>query len=259
VRIAAAAGLDRHVEASGKGVAPTAGPVLVGVLEKPAAAVDPAAATWLAARCLEMLGSLGPAAPPQAAAVAAKILAAATSPLDLRVRAAAALGRMASSAAGLDFAGTTEVVRATARATLEADRDEAERWRQRRRLERPAANAAPQVLGDGSGEPFPALLPLSCRRTAWRLATLADALLSADGTSGIGLAAGADRQSAAELAALLRRAATDIDANPDETSIEAALATLADAPAPAAAPPAPASEQPAEPAAESPFASPFGN
>jgi hypothetical protein len=103
-----------------------------------------------------------------------------------------------------------------------------------------------------------ALLPLACRRNAWRLATLADALLSADGTSGIGLMVGADRQAAADLAAKLRQAATAIDATPDEQSIAAALATLTGGPAPVT-PAAPATDQPGAPAADSPFASPFGN
>jgi hypothetical protein len=261
VRIAAAAGLDRHVEAAGKSLAPTVGPVLVKVLENPVPTVDPVAAAWLAARCLDMLGTLGPAAPPPAAAAAAKIFTDAASPPDLRVRAAAALGRMAASTAGVDFAGTPDVVRAEARSMLEADRAEADRWRLRRRVERPAANATRPVPGDGGGDTATPLMPLACRRTAWRLAMLADALLAADGTSGIGLAAGADRQAAADLAATLRQAATDIDASPDETSIEAALAALAGVPAPAAESP-PATEQPAAPApppADSPFTSPFGN
>jgi hypothetical protein len=251
VRIAAAAGLDRHVEAAGAKLAPTVGPALEKVLTAPATNVDPAAAAWLGARCLEMLGTLGSAAPPAAA------------------KTAAALGRMAGAAKGLDFAGTRDAIQKLAVATLEADRAEAERWRFLESV-RQAPATAPRGVGDGpvttgTGQDLP-LLPLACRRTAWRLATLADALLTADTTSGIGLAAGANRQAAADLAATLRQAATAIDTTPDADSIEDALKTITGGPAPGAAPsaaPAPATDQPdapaPPPAADNPFGSPFGN
>jgi hypothetical protein len=253
LRIAAAAGLDRHVEAAAAKLAPTVGPPLVKVVETPATDIDPIAAAWLSARCLEMLGTLGPAAPPAAAAAAARILGDGERPADLRVRAAAALGRLAGVAKGLDFAGTRDAVLALATASLTADLDEAKRWRFREAAKRPAAADAPGAVQQPAADS--ALLPLACRRNAWRLATLADALLSADGTSGIGLMAGADRQAAADLAAKLRQAATAIDATPDEQSIAAALATLTGRPTPAT----PATDQPGAPAADSPFASPFGN
>jgi hypothetical protein len=269
VRIAAAAGLDRHVEAAGAKLAPTVGPALEKVLTAPATNVDPAAAAWLGARCLEMLGTLGSAAPPAAAKTAGTILADVARPVDLRVRAAAALGRMAGVAKGLDFAGTRDAIQKLAVATLEADRAEAERWRFLESV-RQAPATAPRGVGDGpvttgTGQDLP-LLPLACRRTAWRLATLADALLTADTTSGIGLAAGANRQAAADLAATLRQAATAIDTTPDADSIEDALKTITGGPAPGAAPsaaPAPATDQPdapaPPPAADNPFGSPFGN
>jgi hypothetical protein len=256
LRIAAAAGLDRHVEAAAAKLAPTVGPPLVKVVETPATDIDPVAAAWLSARCLEMLGTLGPAAPPAAAAAAARILGDGERPADLRVRAAAALGRLGGVAKGLDFAGTRDAVLALATASLTADLDEAKRWRFREAAKRPAAADAPGAVQQPAADS--ALLPLACRRTAWRLATLADALLSADGTSGIGLMVGADRQAAADLAAKLRQAATAIDATPDEQSIAAALATLTGGPAPVT-PAAPATDQPGAPAADSPFASPFGN
>jgi hypothetical protein len=182
--------------------------------------------------------------------------------VDLRVRAAAALGRMAGVAKGLDFAGTRDAIQKLAVATLEADRAEAERWRFLESV-RQAPATAPRGVGDGpvttgTGQDLP-LLPLACRRTAWRLATLADALLTADTTSGIGLAA-------ADLAATLRQAATAIDTTPDADSIEDALKTITGGPAPGAAPsaaPAPATDQPdapaPPPAADNPFGSPFGN
>lgn len=260
VRIAAAAGLDRHVAAAGAKLAPTVGPTLEKILETPATNVDPAAAAWLAARCLDMVGKLGPAASPAAAKTAGTILADASRPLDLRVRAAAALGRMAGVAQGLDFPATRDAIVNLAVATVSTDLDEAKRWRllQRAKRSNAAAPGSPNTA-DPSTADTP-LLPLACRRTAWRLATLADALLTADGTSGIGLARGANREAAAEVAATLRQAAADIDENPDEPSIEAALAALSGGPAPATAPAA-TPEQPATPtapAAENPFGSPFG-
>jgi hypothetical protein len=180
------------------------------------------------------------------------------------VRAAAALGRLGGVAKGLDFAGTRDAVLALATASLTADLDEAKRWRFREAAKRPAAADAPGAVQQPAADS--ALLPLACRRTAWRLATLADALLTADTTSGIGLAAGANRQAAADLAATLRQAATAIDTTPDADSIEDALKTITGGPAPGAAPsaaPAPATDQPdapaPPPAADNPFGSPFGN
>lgn len=272
VRVAAAAGLARHVAEAGDALAPTVGPVLAKTASAPIKGVDAVGNDWLQSRALVMLADLGPAAPPDSAKIAAAILADESRSLDVRVRAAAVLGRCAK-AGQVDGGKVVEAIRGLAVAAVEADTSR----ERRERLVRQFSGVAGAGAGAGlSGRPEAAWLPgggmaeassttspsQAYRRTAWRLATLADALLSADGTNGLAMLAGNDAPAARELAAALRKAAQDLDAVPAEASLGAALPALGLEEAEPATDDAaaPAGEAPAEPAVPgaTPFSTPFG-
>jgi len=275
VRIAAAAGLARHIDAAdGPLPAPTAA-ALVALVSTPADA-DPVAAEWLAARALGMLARLGPAAPQPAVAAAGAILSDTDRSPDLRVRAAAVVGAAAAPAAGIDMAKALAAIREIARTTLETE------------ATRDVATSLEGLTGQGGAQPFdgrggrgvaPGGFPgqqgvpgqtqgpvqvQACRRAAWRLDTLGKALGGEDGSGGLARLAGPAQADVKDLAAVLRAAAVQIDAEPDLFSIREALQSLAAGPATAGeAGAAPASPRPADrgsPAADpgdAPF-NPFG-
>jgi hypothetical protein len=72
-----------------------------------------------------------------------------------------------------------------------------------------------------------------CRRAAWRLSSLANAILTADGKAGLGLQAGDAAAAAKNAAENIRGAAMTLDANPVDASLLQALADLKPAPPPA--------------------------
>jgi hypothetical protein len=282
VRIAAAAGLARHVDAAdGPLPAPTAA-ALVALVSKPADA-DPVAAEWLAARALGMLTRLGPAAPQPAVAAAGGMLSDPDRSPDLRVRAAAVVGAAAAPTAGIDVAKAVAAIREIARTTLEAEatRDAAtslegltEQGGTQPVDGRGGRGVAPGGFpGQAGGFPAQEGLPgqtqgpvqvQACRRAAWRLDTLGKALGGEDGSGGLARLAGPAQADVKDLAAVLRAAAVQIDAEPDVFAIREALQNLAAGPAAggeAAAAPGP--QRPADrstPAADpgdAPF-SPFG-
>lgn len=261
LRIVAAEGLARHVEAAGPAAAPTAGPVLAKLLPSLPQVSDRAGAEWLAARTLAMIAELGTAAPPDAAAPAIAILEDASRPTRLRARAAAAAAAAGAKADGIDWGKVVAACRATALAALETEKARGERVREQvaaaPQQPRPDAGG-PQGFG---GEPAAAsaVPALACRRVAWELMTLAEALTGSKGKGGIAAIRGADPQDAAALGGTLREAATMIDTNPDETAILDALAMLTGGQAPAAREPA-AAEGDAQPAADTaePVVNPFG-
>jgi hypothetical protein len=79
---------------------------------------------------------------------------------------------------------------------------------------------------------------LACRRNAWRLYGLAEAVQPARGGAGLaGMLQGEPAAAAADLATTMRQAAVKLDADPDEEALAAALAELRKL-AGAAAPPA---------------------
>lgn len=276
VRIAAAAGLARHAEAAKAGgdvaaIAKAVGPALVPMLTGDPKTGPTAAIDWLAGRGLAIMQALGPQAGfKEALAAAARILGDDSRSVDVRVRAAAALGAAAAADAGLDAARAVESVRGVAIAGLEADVATAER----RRMERRVAGGDGQPRGQPAGAPAnePTIPTLACRRNAWRLATCADAIEGADGGAGLASLLGDAAAAAKELTGSLRQGAAGLDANPDEQSVLDALEKLGKSvtstapavnrPAPAAAGEKPQEPQAAPPKGEptSPFdtASPFG-
>lgn len=236
VRIAAAAGLGRLVDADPAGRAADVGPVLAAVSAANLAGMDPVAADWLRSRALGMLAKMGEAAPDGAVAAADKILRDANRSVDVRVRAAAVAGRCRKAADAADVSATVTAIRELAVASLEAAKARSARL-----------ELAAKLAGGGRLPPPPVdleaapadVIPQVYRRESWRLATLADALATADG-AGLAAVAGSAAGTVGELAASLREAADRLDAEPEPASLDAALeglaAVAAGAPAPAAEP-----------------------
>ena len=93
----------------------------------------------------------------------------------------------------------------------------------------------PGIGVDPTGQPtVEQLIPReACRRAAWRLWVLAEAILSDDSKRGVALLGGEASPAAVDLAQSLRRAAMDLDATAEESMLRQALADLKPA-APAA-------------------------
>ncbi|NCX97742.1 MAG: hypothetical protein EBX35_03985 [Planctomycetia bacterium] len=286
IRVAALNGLAQHVAAAGAGgPAATAAAPVVGALVTSPPEGDAAAVRWLVSRALDLL--LRVPAQPQAVAAAARMLADGQADLDLRVRAAAAVGGLAKADSGVDAAAAVAQIKSLAITALSADLDAAEDRRFFKKVAGsdplsaggvrggltapPAANSSTlgpggffggQGPGDLGGGLTPAVAdedavqPLACRRNAWRLFTLAEAIKPARSGAGLaGLLAGAAATAATDLATDLREAAIDLDKRPDEATLEAALAKLREV-APTGAP-VPGPGQPAGTGAAAKEASPF--
>ncbi|MFM8893454.1 MAG: hypothetical protein ACKOTB_17900, partial [Planctomycetia bacterium] len=310
LRIAALIGLVRHVDAAKASppdqqrLATAIGPAVVSILKAPARATPEN--DWIVAKCLGMLPLLGPASP-ETVGLVLKVVEDANRSINTRVRASKALADVATPAAKIDGPAVVGLVEKIAVESLERDVVTGDQ----RRLERQFGVAAGPLAGPpgmspaGYGPPagmvpgmIPGMAPGSmppgygssdmsdpavlaaleqtiprevCRRAAWRLATLADAVLSDDAKRGLATVGGEVPPPARELAQKLRRAAMDLDATPDDPTLRQALAEFKpqapavteevddEAPAkkPAAKPgpkagpkPAPAPKPAAEPAAD---------
>lgn len=258
VRIAAAAGVARHVEADPAGRAADVGPVLVKVAGSPLANVDPVAANWLRSRAFAMLARMGTDAPAGAVAAASAALLDANRPVDDRVRAAAAVGACVKAADDTDVAGVVTAIRDLAATALGGTRAQAERLKLTERLAGGKAAAPP--IRAGAADAFDDDSSQVYRRDAWRLATLADALSSGDGTGGLATVGGPGAASIKDIARALRDAANMLDAQPGRESLDAALAGIADVPlADEPAADQPAADKPAAPTVPAGTdANPFG-
>lgn len=259
IRVAALNGLGRHITAAGAGgaAATAAAPVVAAIVTSPPQG-DEAAVRWLISRALDLLPRI--AAPPQAAAAAAAMLADDKADTDLRVRAAAAAGGLAKPDSGINAAAAVGHVKSLAMAALSADLTAAEE----RRFSKKLAGSGPLAAGMDGGRgdfavpPSPAtpapgpggllggdlggqlgtggapvvvdedaVPTLACRRNAWRLFTLAEALKPARSGAGLaGLLSGDAATAAADLATTLRQSAVDLDQQPDEETLRAALTEL---------------------------------
>lgn len=283
VRVAAIAGLGRHVDAcrgdadATAALTKAAGPAIMTILAAPVESDRRAEQEWLTARAVSLLPGLVPTASKNVAAVLAAIIEDSARATDTRVRAAAALGATADAKSEINAAKIIDAIRGIALQSLEADVAAADVRRFEREYRSLATGQQPimQPGIDPMGGNEPALKSLaipeqSCRRNAWRLVTLADAIDSGDGRPGLARLLGAAAAPAKQLAATLRDAGLAIDQTPDEESVVAAIKSIkapAQSPAGAAAPVQPAvaapqeprqapAEQPAGPNA-SPFDSPF--
>lgn len=277
VRVAAAAGLARHVDgarAAGSAdatLAPVAAP-LVAVIAAPPSTADGAAGDWLVSRALDMLPIVAPQATPEAGRGLLAILSDATRAVDVRVRAAAALGATATAASNVDAGEAVSRIRSLAAEALKADiTTAAERALTARISGQPLMPMAPAGF-EGAGPGFPGApgefggMPgggtttvddpideLVVRRDAWRLMTLATAVATADGAAGLSaLLAGDAAARSKAIAQTLRESALALDRSLDAASMKQAYAAIerlggiagAAAPRPAAGGPAPAAEPP---------------
>jgi hypothetical protein len=303
VRVAAMTGLVRQVDAgrsSDPAFAKAVGPVVTNIVTQPPEG-DPRAVAWLIGRCFDLAPIVGSA--PQVMEAAAKVLADEKADLDLRVRAAVALGRLVKPGSAPDLTAAVAQIRELATAALAADLAEAEARRFAKQLSGatdtgttgvaggtmtppPPPSAPPGVegfFGGGifGGEPAagggastdgqlgiqvvvdPDAVPaMACRRNAWRLVSLADALQpEASKDAGIASVLTGDAAApATELATVLRAQGLAIESARDEASVKEALAAIeglaaaAQPDAPDAAPGTPAlPTPPTTPPADSPF------
>jgi hypothetical protein len=227
VRIAAATGLARHADAAraagGEEFGRVVGPAIDSIIAGTTPIQDRAGADWLVSRALEILPAASPQASPTTAATVVKILDDTTRPIDVRVRAAAALGATAGTNSKVDAGRAIATIRGLGISALEADITRAESRALDRALSGPAATAAP---GQPTAEPSPSepeLESLLIRRDAWRLSQLADAIARTDG-QGLARLLDADAAAAARFAAdALRKAAGGLDAAPDLATCKRAL------------------------------------
>jgi hypothetical protein len=281
VRIAACVGLARHVEAT-KGVADEqqrmaalAVPAIMAVLKEPAKEPTPPTVAvendWMASRCLSMLPLLGPLSPTTAVEVV-RILDEGNRSINVRVRAAAALAAAAGPESKIDKASVIKSIGGLAVSALERDVAAADKLLLDRQYGGSSGQPPPGMMPPGMMPPGmmpPGMMPPgmavdptgqpvaeqlipreSCRRAAWRLWVLAEAVLTDDSKRGLAVLGGEALPAAVTLAQSLRRAAMDLDATPLETTLRQALADLKPA-----APAAPATGE-AQAAEEAPAAAP---
>jgi hypothetical protein len=259
-------GLAKHVEAT-KGVAEeqqrmaaVAIPAITAILSEPAK--EPTSPTmavendWMAARCLSMLPQLGPLSPATAADVV-RILNEDNRSINVRVRAATALAAAGGPDSKIDKAAVIKSIGALATTALERDVAAADKLLLDRQYSGTSGQPLPGMMPgmmppgmmppgmmppgmpgigvDPTGQPtVEQLIPReACRRAAWRLWVLAEAILTDDSKRGVALLGGEASPAAVDLAQSLRRAAMDLDATPEESMLRQALADLKPA-APAA-------------------------
>lgn len=283
VRVAAMAGLSRYgaAFAANPKAASEAGAAVMAILSEPAA--DPQAAArpeqeWLAGRAVSLLPMLTAAYPKAVADAVARIVADESRSIDLRVRAAASLGAGVGPQSQIDGGKLVPVIESLAIRMLASDIEAANAKRfdgEYRRFVAGVAGGAGAVprsglggvpMGGPVGAGGPPVIPEQvCRRQAWRLVLLADALAGPDGSKGLAaVSQGADADKAAKLAKVFRDSGMAIDAEPFEDVLASSLDAIKNAGRVPAAP-VPAQQpggqpaQPGEPAkpADAPGASPF--
>lgn len=280
VRVAAIAGLARRIDGQGGAIGAEAAPKLLAIVAAPPGKGG-AGSDWLVSRTLEILPAALPAATPAAAGTLLSLLEDEARAIDVRVRAAAALGAMATAEAKIDVGRALAAIRGIAAAALTADLAAAEDRALGRDLSGQPPGGMPGTMpGMPTGE-FGGMPPqfgmggnavaaepaattpieaLVVQRDAWRLATLGDAVGSADGAKGlVMLLPAAGKPTATRLAKDLRDWADALDQTPDAATMKQAIAALTKVgQQPAGAPqPKPAAAKPAEePAATDIFSTP---
>ena len=273
IRVAATAGLARHAEAAratgedaSKALAADALPAIVAILQEPVEKDTSVELDWLVSRSLSMLPSLGRWAPKEVAAtlpqLLAKLLEDPLRSVDVRVRAAAALGAMVVPTSGVNGPQTIAAIRSLALSGLEGD-DAIAASRQLEQeyivlLGAPDVTVAqPPGLSQPGTPNALAIAEQVGRRAAWRLVTLADAIAPLDGKGGLAVLSTNTGTQATDLAKILRDFGMNLDKIPDKQSLNDAVAAIH---APATGTPRPQAPQrqpkPEEPAAEEPATDP---
>ena len=268
VRIAACVGLARHVEATKglpeeqKRMADLATPAILSILKQATTPETAVENTWLASRCVSMLPLLGPMAATTAVEVV-RIIGDDSRAINLRIRAAAALAAAAGPDSKVEKAAVIQAIGGLAVTALDRDVAAADRIKLARAYGitdgQPIPGGGPPggfgMPGDPSGMPLTEqFIPREvCRRAAWRLAVLADAILTDDSKRGLALLGGAPAPADPDLAKSLRGAAMDLDTTPEEATLRQAVTELKPELKPDLKPPAPAAaDEKPEPAAARP-------
>jgi len=249
VRVAAMAGLVRHADVakrSGgdrlteftKGARPA---ILAIVAEKPSVE-QPVVSDWLASRALSILTSVVKSSPKELAATLVAVMNDNSRSLDVRVRAAAALGATVTPKSEIQAVEATNGVKELAVDVLELDEGILRDRRYEQQMSggggpgggsmmpmRPGMPPGMPMPGmGGGGVAVPQLVPdQSLRRTAWRLVTLADAMLTEDGKAGVAaLVSGDDKVKSQAYAELFRKYALELDEKRTDAMILEALAAI---------------------------------
>jgi len=257
VRVAALAGLSRHAEAAKKAggtkpadLAKVARAAVAAIVEEPVSADRSVAAEWMAARALALLPAVMQPLPKETAAAVAAILNDSSRSIDVRVRAAAALGVLVGPKSEVNPPAVIESVRKLAIAALAADEAAANerRFDEEYRMltsgggqmggairyapPRPAPVPTPLFNPDDPGftgvPPVPEMISeQACRRAAWRLVTLADSIVTADDKAGLAMLLPQNEiASAKKLAATIRAEGLKIHEDRTEAAILDALDVL---------------------------------
>ena len=253
VRVAAMAGLVRHADVAKrtggerlteftKGARPA---ILAIVAEKPS--VDqPVVSDWLASRALSILTTVVKSSPKELATTLVGVMNDKDRSLDVRVRAAAALGATVTPKSEIQAVEATNGVTALAVDVLQFDEGILRDRRYEQQMSgggtgggggggggmmpmRPGMPTGMSMPGmGGGGVAVPQLVPdQSLRRTAWRLVTLADAMLTEDGKAGVAaLVSGDDKTASLAYAKLFRKYALELDEKRTDDVILEALAAL---------------------------------
>ena len=253
VRVAAMAGLVRHADVAKrtggerlteftKGARPA---ILAIVAEKPS--VDqPVVSDWLASRALSILTTVVKSSPKELATTLVGVMNDQDRSLDVRVRAAAALGATVTPKSEIQAVEATNGVTALAVDVLQLDEGILRDRRYEQQMSgggtgggggggggmmpmRPGMPTGMSMPGmGGGGVAVPQLVPdQSLRRTAWRLMTLADAMLTEDGKAGVAaLVSGDDKTASLDYAKLFRKYALELDEKRTDDVILEALAAL---------------------------------
>lgn len=248
-----------------KRMADLATPAILSILKQAATPETEVENTWLASRCVSMLPLLGPMSPTTAVEVV-RIIGDDSRAINLRVRAAAALAAAAGPGSKVEKAAVIQAISGLAVTALDRDVAAADRIKLARAYGitdgQPISGSGPpggfgspegysppggfgmqggfgppggfgmqggfDMQGDPSGMPLTEqFIPREvCRRAAWRLAVLADAILTDDSKRGLALLGGDSAPVDPSLAQSLRRAAMDLDTTPEEATLRQALIEL---------------------------------
>lgn len=196
VRVAAMAGLARQIDeltlkaAGQQETRIPAPPAVVDAVSTPLVTIvaaprvgDDAAGEWLVSRALDSLPHVVPAAAPEAAKALAAVVADPARATDVRVRAAAALGRMATAESQVDAARTVEGIRTLADDAMSDSLAKAKDRALAAALSNmPLQTMQPLGLAEGAAgagggiDPAYPLEPLEVQRDAWRLLKLSEAI-----------------------------------------------------------------------------------
>lgn len=236
VRIAALVGIAKHLEKGGGGEgADSFRTALTSILGEPLASDRAVEQEWLLSRALQMVPMVAKPIPPKLAPTIASLVADDARSIDVRVRAAAALGTAADATSGVDAAAVVEMIRKIAVTSLEAEEQAATARRFEEQYRRggaaPGMVAGPPPGVGFDGQPLPVVDPAApseqaCRRAAWRLYTLGTAIATADGKQGLAALMGEAGGPAKDLAKQLVDEALLIDQTPDEDALLDALDAL---------------------------------